>query len=89
MSCCGQRRTQPRRSPSAFVHELAAPTNSSGRFPMGIAFFEYIGQTAITVVGGATQRQYRFAQPNIPIVVDARDRWSLAKVPLLREVPQA
>jgi hypothetical protein len=54
---------------------------------MGAAYFEYLGATAITVVGSVTGRQYRFATPGVPVVVDARDRWSLARVPLLHEVP--
>jgi hypothetical protein len=86
MSCCGQKRAQQRAMLSAFVHKLAAPRTSAGRFPMGRAYFEYIGKTAITVVGSVTNRQYRFATPCVPVVVDARDRWSLARVPLLREV---
>jgi hypothetical protein len=86
MSCCGQKRVQQRRSSSAFVHELAAPRNSTGRLPMGATYFEYIGETAVTVVGNVTGRQYRFATPGVPVMVDARDRWSLARVPLLREV---
>jgi len=86
MSCCGQKRTQQRKMSSAFAHELAATHTSAGRFPMGRAYFEYIGLTAITVVGNATGRQYRFATPSVPVVVDARDRWSLSRVPLLREI---
>ncbi|HYM74741.1 MAG TPA: hypothetical protein VE377_02090 [Candidatus Dormibacteraeota bacterium] len=53
---------------------------------MGRAYFEYIGKTAITAVGAVTGRQYRFATPGVPVVVDARDRGSLARVPHLREV---
>jgi hypothetical protein len=86
MSCCGQKRAQQRQTSSAFVHELAAPRASAGRFPMGRAYFEYIGLTAITVVGNVTGRQYRFATPGVQVAVDARDRGSLARVPLLREV---
>jgi hypothetical protein len=86
MSCCGQKRAQQRQTSSAFVHELTAPHASGSRFPMGMAYFEYIGPTAITVVGNATGRQYRFATPNVPVTVDARDRGSLARVSLLREV---
>jgi len=86
MSCCGQRREQQRITSSAFAHERAAPHPSAGRLPMGAVYFEYIGETAITVVGSVTGRQYRFATPGVPVVVDARDRWSLARVPLLREV---
>jgi hypothetical protein len=86
MSCCGQRREQHRITANAFVHERAAPRPSAGRLPMGAAYFEYIGATAITVVGSVTGRQYRFATPGVRVVVDARDRWSLARVPLLHEV---
>jgi len=78
MSCCGQKRAQQRAMPSAFVHELAAPRISAARFPMGKAYFEYIGKTAITVVGSITNRQYRFVTPCVPVVVDARDRWSFS-----------
>jgi hypothetical protein len=87
MSCCGQMRAQQRRTSSPFVHELAPPRPSAtGRFPMGTATFEYTGPTAITAVGRATGRQYRFSMPGLPVLVDARDRWSLAKVPRLREI---
>lgn len=86
MSCCGQKRAQQRQASSAFVHELAAPHGSGSRFPMGRAYFEYTGPTAITVVGSATGRQYRFATPRMPVAVDVRDRGSLAGVSLLREV---
>jgi hypothetical protein len=87
MSCCGQRRAQQRNTASAFAHEHKAPRASAGRLPVGAAYFEYNGATAITVVGGVTRRQYRFAAPGVPVEVDARDRPSLARVPLLREVP--
>lgn len=86
MSCCGQKRAQQRQSSSAFVHELAASRASAGRFPMGTVYFEYTGQTAITVVGNVTRLQYRFATSSVPVAVDARDRGSLELVPLLREV---
>jgi hypothetical protein len=86
MSCCGQKRAQQRAMPRAFVHEPAAPRASASRFPMGSTYFEYVGHTAITVVGSVTGRQYRFTTPGVPVLVDARDRWSLARVPLLREI---
>jgi hypothetical protein len=43
-------------------------------------------RTAITVIGNVTRLQYRFATSSVPVAVDARDRGSLARVPLLREV---
>jgi hypothetical protein len=54
---------------------------------MGTTRFEYTGPTGITAIGAVTGRQYRFATPGVPVVVDARDRWSLAKIPRLRELP--
>ena len=86
MSCCGQKRAQQRVLSSAFVHESKAPRVSAGRFPMGTAYFEYVGSSAMTAVGGFTNRQYRFAAPGVPVAVDARDRWSLARIHLLREI---
>jgi hypothetical protein len=50
------------------------------------AYFEYVGRTAITVVGAATGRRYQFAAPGAVVVVDPRDRRSVAQVPGLRQV---
>jgi hypothetical protein len=89
MSCCGKMRTQlgATFNPAQFQHAgPRPPVGRFGRFPMGTVLFEYIGATAITAVGSTTGRQYRFSTPGAPVAVDARDRWSLAKVPNLREV---
>ncbi len=48
--------------------------------------FEYVGRTALTAIGGATGRRYRFEGPGARVVVDPRDRPSLAQVPTLRQV---
>jgi hypothetical protein len=48
--------------------------------------FEYSGRTALTAVGGATGQRYRFDGPGARVVVDARDRPSLAAVPNLTQV---
>ena len=89
MSCCGKMRRQfgahpnpPRPYPAA--HRPVA--GNPGRFPMGAVLFEYLGTTAITAIGAVTGQQYRFSSPGMPVTVDARDRWSLAKVPNLREI---
>lgn len=50
------------------------------------AWFQYTGTTAATVTGGATGRRYRFEHPGAIVTVDARDRRSLAAVPVLRQV---
>jgi hypothetical protein len=48
--------------------------------------FEYTGSTAMTVVGGVSRQRYRFDRPDARVVVDARDRPSVAAVPHLRQV---
>ncbi len=48
--------------------------------------FEYVGQTGLTAVGGATRRSYRFDRPGARVIVDPRDRPSLAGVPNLRQL---
>jgi hypothetical protein len=48
--------------------------------------FQYIGETALTALGLATGRQYRFAHPGAILQVDARDRASLSGIPNLRQV---
>src|SRR5687768_5834303 len=48
--------------------------------------FEYVGDTALTVFGGATRLRYRFPQPGARVQVDARDGSSLASIPRLRLV---
>lgn len=53
------------------------------------AVFAYVGRTALTVTGGATGRQYRFAAPGALAAVDCRDAPSLRQVTLLRSVVRA
>jgi hypothetical protein len=49
-----------------------------------IAAFEYIGKTALTAIGPASGRHYRFSHPGAIVAVDARDSASLETVPNLR-----
>ena len=48
----------------------------------GLAF-EYVGHTALTLVGPASGQRYRFT-PGAIVAVDPRDRPVLAAIPLLR-----
>ena len=48
--------------------------------------FEYAGHTGLSVVGGATGRYYRFDRPGARVMVDPRDRPSLAALGCLRQV---
>jgi hypothetical protein len=83
MPCCGQKRAlqQPTPTPAARPHVQA---------PIAIgatAQFEYVGNRVLTVVGQGTGRQYRFVGNGAKLIVDGRDRTSLARVPGLREMP--
>jgi hypothetical protein len=49
-------------------------------------FFEYVGPTALTVVGPVTGKSYRFARRGTRLEVDLKDRRSIAAVPSLRQI---
>lgn len=51
------------------------------------AWFRYTGATGVTVVGAVTGTVYRFAHTGALVSVDARDRRSVAMVPVLQQVP--
>jgi hypothetical protein len=86
VSCCGHRRG-PERAASRVQQSFSAPAPlaSSGS---SLAYFQYTGSTAVTVVGGATRATYRFAHSGAIVGVDPRDRRSLAAIPVLRQVPR-
>jgi hypothetical protein len=46
--------------------------------------FEYVGATALTVIGPASGLRYRFDRPGARLAIDPRDRIALEAVPLLR-----
>ena len=76
MSCCGQARS------SAGIGVI----NGDPLPGPDLAVFEYVGRTALSVVGRATGVQYRFAQPGARVTVDRRDRNSLDALPMLKQV---
>jgi hypothetical protein len=73
MSCCGKRR-------SSAIPALAAPASRA------TVVFEYVGRATLAVVGPATRTSYRFDRPGARVLVDARDRASLASIPVLRQI---
>jgi hypothetical protein len=78
MSCCGKARNTA--VPNSTV--AAKPTSPSG----GTVVFEYTGRTALTIIGPGSRTSYRFDRPGARMLVDGRDRASLAGVPVLRQV---
>lgn len=85
MSCCGQKRQRFNRSIPGHRDELAEPLLTSPA-PKGTIYFEYIGATAMTVLGPITGRRYRFGWPYATVAVDRLDAASFATVPNLRQV---
>ncbi|MGE5342044.1 MAG: hypothetical protein ACM3SY_11265 [Candidatus Omnitrophota bacterium] len=87
MACCGNRRQEVAgigsltRTPNFGERNAAQPMRK--RYTE--AFFEYIGTTAMTVIGSQTGNRYRFERTGHIVKVDLRDRLSLAAVPNLRE----
>jgi hypothetical protein len=67
-------------SPAANHPSVATPARKF------VICFEYVGQTALTAIGGATGYRYRFDRHGARVIVDPRDRPSLAAVPNLRQV---
>lgn len=85
MSCCGQKRGRFHQKMSGQAFELGETTPTGP--PAGSVFFEYVGGAAMTVMGPATGRRYRFGWPGAQVAVDLKDARSIAAgVPNLREV---
>ena len=47
--------------------------------------FEYIGQTALTVVGPISGQRYEFRNPGAVLAIDVRDRRFLSGIPNLKQ----
>jgi hypothetical protein len=88
MSCCGNQRIKfhiNRPNHTRFKRlDINSYTEVTAR--KSILCFEYIGKTGLTTIGGATGRRYRFDRHGSRVIVDPRDRPSLAAVPNLRQV---
>ena len=82
-SCCGRHREQ-------FLGTAqTTPRANDGqrqRLPQPAIQFEYVGATAITVLGSVTGQRYRFDHPGSRVHVDPRDAPSVAGVPNLRRI---
>jgi hypothetical protein len=48
--------------------------------------FEYVGRTALTVIGAVTGMRYRFAYPGQRVNVDAKDQAGMGEVPVLMQI---
>ena len=56
------------------------------RLSLPTPIFEYVGDTALTVVSPITRKTYRFEKTGVRLIVDIRDRSWVAFVPNLVRV---
>ena len=82
--CCGRNQNRPRFIvPShGLTQAPVAPVSHAG-FSSG-PVFQYLGRTALTIVGPISGAHYRFEQPGSKLHIDPRDRIGLLRVPVLR-----
>lgn len=86
--CCGRSRpslssmgrvSRPQRSLHSTATQPASPAAP-------VVYFQYNGRTSMTVIGPVSGTVYRFLSPGRRVVVDLRDRPSLAAISQLAEV---
>ena len=81
MCNCGNKRSQYSQQQSSSIQ---TKTPSSTLQQSTNSIFEYIGKTALTVVGNITGRRYRFNRPGDLQSIDSRDAAGMLAVPVLR-----
>lgn len=81
--CCGQ----DRKASNAGTANAAAAQAGGPVLPSAV--FEYVGDRMLTAVGQGTGFEYRFTGRGARFTVDGRDRASMARIPVLREVKPA
>ncbi len=79
MSCCGKNRLAASTPPES----MSSGSDPSPRRAR-VRPLEYVGSTALTALGPATGRIYRFPTPGARVSVDPRDWSALARLPSLR-----
>jgi hypothetical protein len=86
--CCGKKRAQARKNTNTKQvtkpEEKAAP--NSPQNGSSSPYFQYLGNTALTVMGPWTHKHYRFDHPRAVVAVDPRDIRAMAAVSILKQV---
>jgi hypothetical protein len=80
--CCGRNPKALQYNPNRAA-AFPPPGNTGSQFG---SVFQYLGRTALTVVGPVTGARYRFEHPGSQHRVDPRDRPGLLRVPVLKAV---
>jgi len=82
MCNCGNKRSQYNQENNASSIQTKTSIVTSKQYTNSI--FEYVGKTALTVVGNITGRRYRFNRPGDLQSIDSRDAAGMLAVPVLR-----
>ncbi|HEY6976427.1 MAG TPA: hypothetical protein VH396_09055 [Chitinophagaceae bacterium] len=77
MCNCGKKRISSRDSIANTKKEIPAQPGNPVRF-------EYIGKTALTVIGNVTRKQYRFNYPGDKQNIDYRDLKAIMNIRVLK-----
>lgn len=83
MSCCGQKREhwlQQTNDANQLINE------DEKRKVQPDVYFEYTGETGLTVVGSVTHTRYRFNGKGDRQLIDYRDTAGMMAVPMLKKV---
>jgi hypothetical protein len=84
MSCCGSQRQSLQRPPVRAPGPNVEASSLAASPQQAAVWFIYTGPAAITVIGGATGRHYRFAQTGARVPVDSRDALTVRRIATLR-----
>ncbi len=79
--CCGRNQKSLQYNAPNRMAAFPAPANTG---PQSGSMFQYLGKTALTVVGPVTGARYRFERPGSQLFVNPRDRAGLSRVPVLK-----
>ena len=82
MCNCGKKRTEYTQQSNVVASQVKTSMPALQQNTNNV--FEYIGKTALTVMGNITGRRYRFNRPGDLQSVDARDAVGMMTVPVLR-----
>jgi hypothetical protein len=87
MICCGSQRQRFFSPASSLNTAEMSPSILPGTNNVSSVFLIYQGQTALTAVGQATGRLYRFSYPGAWAAVDSRDVPGMRGITVLRKAP--
>jgi hypothetical protein len=84
MCNCGKKRTGY--SQQTHAGSVNTQQRTTVQDPAGYTSFEYVGKTALTIIGNVTGKSYRFNYPGNTQNIDHRDTQGMMAIPVLKRV---